>query len=69
MYVFGVFLVRTFSHFWTENRDLQIYRFIGLQNKSPYSVQMLENKDQKNSEYVKFARGVKVGDSYFELLN
>ena len=42
---------------------------MGLQNKSPYSVQMLGNKDQKNSEHVKFARGVKVGDSYFELLN
>ena len=49
MSVFKVFLVRIFPHFdWNDN----------LLYKSPYSVRMRENTDQKNSWYEHFLRSV-----------
>ena len=42
--VFGVFLVRIFSHLDWRRKDME------------YSVQMRENADQKNSEYRHFSR-------------
>ena len=46
--VFGVFLVRIFPHSDWMRRD----------SEYPYSVQIRENKDQKNSEYGHFSRSV-----------
>ena len=39
-----------FSHIRTEYKDIWSW------SKSPYSVQMWENTDQKNSEYAHFSR-------------
>ena len=50
VYVFGVFLVRI-SHIRTENRELL--------RISPYTVQLRECTDKKNSEYRHFSRSAK----------
>ena len=47
--VFGISR-SVFPYIWTEYRDLL--------GKSPYSVRMLENADQKNSEYGHILRNV-----------
>ena len=47
---FGVFLVRIFSHIWTEYGEIQ--------SISQYSARMRENTDQKNSKYGHFLRSV-----------
>ena len=47
---YSEFFWSVFSGIWTEYGDLR--------SKSPYSVQMRENADQKNSEYGHFLRSV-----------
>ena len=45
-----------FSRDWIEHGDLQF--------KSPCSVQMRENTDQKNSKYGQFSRGKKLWNQF-----
>ena len=47
VFVFGVFWF-VFSRIWTKNGEIL--------RVSPYSIQMQENTDQKNSEYEEFSR-------------
>ena len=57
--IFGVFLVCIFPHSdWIQ--------YLSVFSISPYSVRMLENRDQKNSEYGHFLRS---GYSHFEVRN
>ena len=47
---YGVFFWSVFSHIWTEYGDLR--------RKSPYSAQIRENTDQKNSVFGHFSSSI-----------